>query len=103
IKVNNGDIVNLAPLPTAGCYTWLNDNTAIGLGASGVGNIPSFTAKNKGASPIIATITATTVPINQYAYIGTTGTKTLSRINLVTNVEEPAIPINSEVWSMAIS
>ena len=48
--------------PTTGgtiVYSWVNSNTAIGLGASGVGNIPSFTAINSTSVPIIATITVT--------------------------------------------
>ncbi|MES2375310.1 MAG: MBG domain-containing protein [Bacteroidota bacterium] len=104
VNANNGDLVNLASLPPAGCYTWTNDNTAIGLSlASGAGNVPSFTAKNKGTAPITATITATTIPLNQYAYIGSTKDQTLSVINLVTNVEEAVVPINSEVWGIAVS
>lgn len=40
-------------------YTWTNSNTAIGLGASGSGNVPSFTATNTGSTPISGTITVT--------------------------------------------
>jgi gliding motility-associated-like protein len=40
-------------------YTWVNSNPAIGLGASGIGNIPSFTAVNNGNNLIIDTITVT--------------------------------------------
>ena len=40
-------------------YSWTNDNTSIGLGASGNGDIPSFTAINTGTSPVVATITVT--------------------------------------------
>jgi PKD repeat protein len=40
-------------------YAWTNSNTAIGLGASGTGNLPSFTAVNNGTSPVTATITVT--------------------------------------------
>ena len=40
-------------------FAWTNSNTAIGLATSGTGNIPSFTAKNTGSSPITATIRAT--------------------------------------------
>ncbi len=40
-------------------YEWTNDNTSIGLGASGTGNIGSFTATNTGTSPVTATITVT--------------------------------------------
>jgi hypothetical protein len=40
-------------------YTWTNSNTAIGLAASGTGNLPSFTATNAGSTPISGTITVT--------------------------------------------
>ena len=41
-------------------YTWTNDTPSIGLAASGSTNsIPSFTAINTTASPIVATITVT--------------------------------------------
>jgi gliding motility-associated-like protein len=40
-------------------YTWSNSNSAIGLPLSGVGAIPSFTATNSTAVPIVATITVT--------------------------------------------
>ncbi|MBL7789756.1 MAG: T9SS type A sorting domain-containing protein [Chitinophagales bacterium] len=38
-------------------FTWVNSNTAIGLGASGTGNIPSFTATNTSSGPITGTVT----------------------------------------------
>ena len=41
---------------TASTYDWTNSNTAIGLGASGTGNIPSFTATNNGTTSISAII-----------------------------------------------
>ncbi len=40
-------------------YNWTNNNTTIGLGASGTGNIPSFTASSNGAGSNTATITVT--------------------------------------------
>jgi PKD repeat protein len=40
-------------------YAWSNDNTSIGLGSSGNGNIPSFRALNAGTDPVKATITVT--------------------------------------------
>ncbi|MBL7703176.1 MAG: hypothetical protein JNM14_13065 [Ferruginibacter sp.] len=46
-------------LPPGSTYNWTNSNTAIGLAASGSGNIPSFTATNTTAAPITATITVT--------------------------------------------
>ena len=38
---------------------WTNSNTSIGLGASGTGTVPSFTANNLGTNHIAATINAT--------------------------------------------
>ncbi|HOW26600.1 MAG TPA: HYR domain-containing protein, partial [Bacteroidales bacterium] len=58
----NGDIVPETILtgPVAGTtFTWTNNNTSIGLGASGSGNVPSFTAINTGSSPQVAIITVT--------------------------------------------
>src|SRR4029077_14854248 len=40
-------------------YGWTNNNTLIGLAASGTGNIASFTAANTGSTIITATITVT--------------------------------------------
>ena len=40
-------------------YSWVNDNTSIGLGGTGTDNIGSFTALNTGTSPVTATITVT--------------------------------------------
>jgi hypothetical protein len=44
---------------TGTTFGWSNSNTAIGLGASGSGNVPSFTGINTTAAPIVATITVT--------------------------------------------
>ena len=67
--VPNQTVCNGAPTtsvvfasPTTGgiiVYNWTNSNTAIGLGALGVGNIPSFIATNPGTAPISGTITVT--------------------------------------------
>ncbi|MDD4634979.1 MAG: hypothetical protein PHU62_10505, partial [Bacteroidales bacterium] len=40
-------------------YAWTNDNTSIGLAASGEGDIASFTATNTGIAPVTATIEVT--------------------------------------------
>jgi gliding motility-associated-like protein len=45
--------------PTGSTFTWTNDNTAIGLAASGSGNAPSFTATNATSSAISGTIEVT--------------------------------------------
>ena len=40
-------------------YSWTNDNTNIGLAASGDGNIPSFTSVNTSFASIVSNITVT--------------------------------------------
>jgi gliding motility-associated-like protein len=42
-------------------FSWVNSNPAIGLAASGTGNIPLFTAINKGNDPITSNITITPI------------------------------------------
>ena len=44
---------------TGTSYTWINNNTSIGLAASGTGDIASFTATNSGIAQVVATITVT--------------------------------------------
>jgi gliding motility-associated-like protein len=72
VLVNNQTICNNTPTSkiifkgisdesTGKSYTWVNDNTAIGLAASGIGNIASFTGKNSGTEPLWANITVTPV------------------------------------------
>ncbi|HOY33057.1 MAG TPA: gliding motility-associated C-terminal domain-containing protein, partial [Bacteroidales bacterium] len=58
---NNGSVpsTNFTSTPAGGTFSWTNSNTAIGLSASGSGDIASFTATNTGTSPISATITVT--------------------------------------------
>ncbi|WP_118974545.1 HYR domain-containing protein [Taibaiella koreensis] len=41
-------------------FEWINDNTAIGLAASGTGDIPSFNGINNGTTPVNAHIRVTT-------------------------------------------
>jgi hypothetical protein len=60
--VCNGATVPAAALsgtPAGVTYAWTNSNTAIGLAASGTGNVPGFTAANAGSATITATITVT--------------------------------------------
>ncbi|MBK7626736.1 MAG: hypothetical protein IPJ16_05975 [Bacteroidales bacterium] len=42
-------------------YTWTNDLVSIGLGASGSGDIPFFTASNATTAPVTANITVTLI------------------------------------------
>ncbi|MBS1512669.1 MAG: PKD domain-containing protein [Bacteroidetes bacterium] len=58
------DNSNTAPITFSGtiagtAYTWTNNNTSIGLAASGSGNIPAFTASSNGTAVNTATITVT--------------------------------------------
>ena len=54
-------IVNFtSPLSVSGTvYSWTNTNTSIGLGASGAGDIPSFTTLNTTNTAQVATIVVT--------------------------------------------
>ena len=70
--------------PLGTTYTWTNNNTAVGLGATGSGNIGSFTATNTGTTVDSAVITVTP-SIN-----GCTGTSTSFTI-----IVNPAPTINS--------
>ena len=62
--VCNGDntsTVTFTTVSTGGVttYTWTNDQSSIGLSATGSGDIPSFTATNTGTAPVVATIIVT--------------------------------------------
>ncbi len=62
ITVCNGANVPLTgftSVPVGATYTWTNSNTLIGLGASGAGSVPAFTATNATAAAISGTITVT--------------------------------------------
>ncbi len=51
--------VNFTSSTPGTTFSWVNNTTSIGLGASGTGNIPSFVATNATAAPVVATITVT--------------------------------------------
>ena len=55
----NTTATNFVSTPVGATFTWTNSNPAIGLPASGSGNVPSFTATNTGSTPISGTITVT--------------------------------------------
>ena len=62
ITVEDGTTVPLSTFsgtPNGVGFNWTNSNTAIGLAASGTGNVPSFTASNMTDKDITATITVT--------------------------------------------
>lgn len=77
-NVCGGDIgaASFSSTPSGATYTWTNSNTAIGLAASGTGNVPAFTAVNSTGTAITATI-AVTPSINN-ACVGTPSSYTIT-------------------------
>lgn len=52
-------VINFSGSLMGTTYNWENDNSSIGLGLTGVGNINSFSAINSGVNPLVGTITVT--------------------------------------------
>ena len=83
-------------------YRWTNNNPAIGLAASGVGNIPAFVANNTDSNAITATITATPVTAGVgYAYVANSANNTVSVIDLSVNAVVASIPVGASPWGVA--
>src|ERR1700744_5398836 len=102
--VLNGANTKPINFPTGSCvYAWTNNNTSIGLAASGTGNIPSFTAVNTGSSPVTATITGAPVLSPGFAYITNVGNNTLSVINLSTGATVSSIGVGAFPGAVTIS
>ncbi|MBK7214008.1 MAG: PKD domain-containing protein [Bacteroidales bacterium] len=91
----NGDLTNPVVFTTNNTvgtttYNWTNDLTAIGLAASGTGNIAAFTAVNTGTAPIVANITITPSFTNGgVSCVGPTQTFTIS-VNPNGQLNDPA-------------
>jgi gliding motility-associated-like protein len=70
-------------------YNWTNDNTSIGLGANGIGNIPSFTATNAGTTDEVAIIevTPTLNGCDGTPQIFTITVKPIPTVNAISNQE----------------
>ena len=85
-------------------YAWSNDNTAIGLAASGSGDI-SFTATNAGIAPISGTITVTPT----FTYGGTSCTGPAQSFTITVNptgqVNPPAdqVKCNTDLTSVTFT
>ncbi len=71
---DNVPATNFVNSPVGGTFSWTNSNTAIGIPASGNGNIATFAATNTTGAPITATITVT--PDN--GCLGTPSTYTIT-------------------------
>ncbi|MCC9065764.1 MBG domain-containing protein [Flavobacterium piscisymbiosum] len=82
---------NTAPVT----YTWANNNTTVGLAASGTGSLPAFTAVNNSSQPVTAVITVTP----KYTSNGTSCEGTPKNFKITVN-PSPAIlsqPISTRV------
>jgi hypothetical protein len=105
---NNGTTVpiNFSGASLAGAiYNWSNNNTSIGLGTSGTGNIAAFTAVNSTNAPVVATINVAaaangcngvyqqfTITVNPTPVLNT-----LSNVNVCSNNLTNAISFGSNV------
>lgn len=88
-KVDRGGLTNAVNFTgTAAAISWVNDTPAIGLPASGMGDIPSFIAVNAGGIPLKATITANTSGTS-CAGVPVTFTITVSTNNFIYNIVVP--------------
>lgn len=85
-KGSNVASTNFASTPAGASFVWTNSNSAIGLVASGSGNIPAFTATNTGTTAIVATITVSPT-LN-----GTAGTPSSYTITVTPSTPNPTIP-----------
>jgi hypothetical protein len=71
-------------------FNWTNDTPAIGLAATGSGNIASFNAINTGTTPVVATITVTP----SYTNAGITYTGTPQSFTITVN----PLPVTSPIF-----
>jgi gliding motility-associated-like protein len=100
--VKTGTATTPVSFPGTGCfYSWNNDTESIGLNVSGAGNIPSFTAINKGNAPVTATITGTLVPPS--AYVANVGDNTVSVINTATQKVTATIQVGNSPIGVSVS
>ena len=91
----NGGTTTAENFSSASCaYSWTNSNPSIGLPAGGTGNIPPFTAINKGNSPVKAVITATPVQ-SVFAYVANQFSNNVSVVNTKTNKVVITIPVGA--------
>ncbi len=98
---NNGEITaDIKFTGTANTYTWTNDNPSIGLAASGIGDIPSFTAVNTGVPPVKANITVTP---SSDGYLYLTGVNNMILVNADNNKQTGTINTGGQSVGVAVS
>jgi gliding motility-associated-like protein len=95
VLCNNATASAISFVGTGTQYNWTNSTPGIGLAASGSGNIPSFTAVNLTATPIVATINVTPIYLNNA--VSCSGT-----VQTFTITVNPAPQVNFSVPSQTI-
>jgi hypothetical protein len=104
----NGAAVPVTALtgPVSGTvFVWSNDNPNVGLGATGTGDIPAYTATNAGTAPIVGLITVipianTCIGINQNFNVKVNPTPTVAAVanqTLCNNFNTAAINFSGTV------
>ncbi|MFB6456151.1 PKD domain-containing protein [Chitinophaga sp. Hz27] len=79
-------------------FTWTNDNTSIGLAASGTGNIPAFTGVNGTTMPVTADITVMPVA-NGCSGAAASATITVNPIPVLNNSLTPTPICDNSIFS----
>ncbi len=95
-NVINGNLT--APINFAGtglAYQWTNSNPSIGVGASGFGNIPAFTAVNTGSSAVTANFTVTPIPAG-FIFTANANGNSVSMVNTTNNTVAATVPVGSQ-------
>ncbi len=88
---------------TGTTYNWTNDNTSIGLAASGTGNINSFTAINTSSTAVTATITVTPVVGSGCPGSSSTFTITVNPTPTVATISNQSVCNNSNTSPVTFS
>ena len=100
--IPNSEPVSAAHFTGTGNYfKWVNDTPGIGLPASGIGDIGSFTAINTGSQPITATITVTPYFAGSL-YVGSDGYSDVTVINSMTKKVVTRIKVGLGPESVAV-
>jgi gliding motility-associated-like protein len=102
--VAGGEISNTIKFSGTGSsfFQWTNDNPLIGLAASGVGDVPSFTAVNNGTTPVTAKVTVIS-KIKGHAFIPNSGDNTVSVVDLESGKILKVIPVGQWPYGVAVN
>jgi len=95
-------IVPVSFTQTGNTLHWTNNTPAIGLAASGYGNIGAFVSLNPGTTPVVATVTATSTNAN-LAYIPNSSTGNVSVVSTLSNKIVATIPVGSSPGGITFS